>query len=118
MSGKCLLVGPGESDEPVCGGAVNGDLPCRSGWGEIGRRLGITPIPARVSTPFLTHSSVSPRPRMKFEETRFRPKISTAPSSAVRISGSESPGQTRQRSGIHGLDIIFYLVRTRSEQFG
>ena len=57
----------------------------------------MTPIAARVSTPFSTHSSVSPSPMMKLEETWFFPNTETAFSRARRIYSSESPGQTRAK---------------------
>ncbi len=41
--------------------------PARSGCGDIGLKLGITPISASFFTPAKTHSSLSPRPSMSWK---------------------------------------------------
>ena len=67
--------------------------PARSGCGDIGLKLGITPISASFFTPAKTHSSLSPRPSMKLEETLFLPKIFTASFRELSTYSSDNPGQ-------------------------
>src|SRR5450759_3258057 len=42
-------------------------------FGTTGLRIGIIHLPVRCMIPFRTLSSLSPRPIIKFEETRFLP---------------------------------------------
>jgi len=75
----------------------------------------MTPIFARYSTPFLTHSSVSPSPMIILEETRFFLNTFTASRSDARIKSRDWPFlpiQTRSKISGSMVSTLYFTSVT------